>query len=138
MILKKSDVSKTAMIFLVDKHDARNLLGALNNTKLYGHSDLRLTKVSESSAIENTLHIDLCEESEEFFYIKSGKLSILLSADSIEYAEYLLSSYIENEHFPLAEFIEIQTDKFKQISQLYFYKKSNCTPLVHTHQNRYC
>ncbi|GHU19130.1 hypothetical protein FACS189475_05810 [Betaproteobacteria bacterium] len=64
----------------------------------------------------------MCEEADEFFYIKGENLKILLSIDAVEYAEYLLSSYINEEGFPLAEFIEIQTDKFKHRSQLYFYK----------------
>ena len=56
------------------------------------------------------------------FYIKGKNPKIFLSAESIEYAEYLLSSYIKHDGFPLAEFIGIQTDKFKHRSQLYFKK----------------
>ncbi|GHT97221.1 hypothetical protein AGMMS49545_23780 [Betaproteobacteria bacterium] len=124
MLFKMSDVSKIDVIFLMDKCDAKNFLIALNNTRLQGHSSLKITKINKRSAslTETTLHVSLCEEIDEFFYIKGENLKILLSIDAIEYGEYLLSSYIKEKGFPLAEFIEIQTDKFKHKSQLYFYK----------------
>jgi hypothetical protein len=104
--------------------DAKNFLCCLNKTRLQGKSKLNVMKNIDNIDRNCTLCVESCMESNEIFFTKGGDLRLLLCMESIEYAEYLISSFLSNGFFPVAEFMEIQTDKFRNPVRLYFVSRT--------------
>jgi hypothetical protein len=111
---------KLDITFNMNECDAKDFLDCLKETKMQGESNLIVVKNVTNVDINSILYIENCVDSDEFFFTKGNDLKLLLCTESIEYAEHLISSCLSTGFFPVAEFMEIRTDRFRSPVRLYF------------------